>query len=377
MKIGIDAQTLLRTDAGVTYYTKGILSEVLKLDKENFYDLLLFQNPLEKQRELFGKGDNRSSRYQKLFPYKLFYKLFKLGLPVPLEVFFGTHDLYFFPDYVEYPHLTGKSVVVVHDLSFADVPHLVQPANRKFLERFVPKSLKEADHVIAVSEFTKGRIKEVYGVVEEKITVAGPAVDTNVFYPRKEKEIEAVKRKYGIESSFILFLGSLEPRKNVRSLIEAFSLLKKNKEGLNLVLAGKPTWIKNELEKQVRELKLEEKVKFLGYVEEGDRPALLSAAEAFAYPSLYEGFGMPVLEAQGCGVPVVASNFTSLPEVAGEGAILVNPKDAGELADALTKALSSPQVRKDLIRKGNKNTKRFTWNNSSRKILAVFNSLGK
>ncbi|MDP2735565.1 MAG: glycosyltransferase, partial [bacterium] len=167
MKIGIDAQVISRNQAGVTYYTRGLVEEIMRRDRKNRYDLMTLP-PLA---------------------YRFYYKLHKWGIRIPLEVFFGSHDLYFFPNYVVYPHRRGRAVVVVHDLTFERVPRWVQPANVEFLRRFVPPSVEKADHVVAVSEFTKKDLIKIYGLPGKKITVVPPAVDPQLFKPQPESRI--------------------------------------------------------------------------------------------------------------------------------------------------------------------------------------------
>ncbi len=374
MQIGVDAQTLLEQSAGITYYTRGILGELLKQDRKNYYDLFLFRLFPKKPIFEFGQGKNFSYRYQRFFPYKAFYKLHKWGINIPLETFFGPHDLYFFPNFVAYPYRTGKSVVVVPDLSFEKVPQWVAGRNVEFLKRFVPSSVSQADRVIAISEFTKKDLAETYGVPEEKIIVAYPGVDRSEFYPRPTSEVEAVRRKYGIKKPYLLYLGTLEPRKNIPAILEAYAGLKEKRD-FGLVLAGKVGWLCEEVFEKIRALGLENEVITTGYVPPEDRPLLLSGAEVFLFPSFFEGFGMPVVEAQACGTPVITSNATSLPEAAGEAAILVDPKSVEELRQALEKVLSSPRLREELRKRGVENAKRFSWSSSASKIISVFDSL--
>ena len=374
MRIAVDAQTLLEQSAGITYYTKGLIEAVLKQDQTNYYDLLLWRLFPKKPLRMFGEGRNFSYRYQRFFPYKGFYKLYKWGIPIPLETFFGSHDLYFFPNFVAYPHLKGKSVVVVHDLTFEKVPQYVDRRNVDFLKKFVPPSVAKADHVVVNCEFTKNELIDAYRVPAEKVTVAYPGVDPGVFYPRSEKEKEEVKKKYGISKPFILYLGTLEPRKNVPAVLKAYAGLP-NRRDFSLVLAGKKGWLYEEIFRTVGDLGLEEDVIFTGYVPEEDRPKLMSAAEVFVYPSFFEGFGMPVVEAQACGTPVIASNTTSLPEAVGDGGVLVDPKNISQLAEALEEVLSSGSLREKLVKKGLANARRFNWEDSGAKIVRIFNSL--
>ena len=374
MRIAVDAQTLLEQSAGITYYTKGLIEAVLKQDQTNYYDLLLWRLFPKKPLRMFGEGRNFSYRYQRFFPYKGFYKLYKWGIPIPLETFFGSHDLYFFPNFVAYPHLKGKSVVVVHDLTFEKVPQYVDRRNVDFLKKFVPPSVAKADHVVVNCEFTKNELIDAYRVPAERVTVAYPGVDPGVFYPRSEKEKEEVKKKYGIAKPFILYLGTLEPRKNVPAVLKAYASLP-NRRDFNLVLAGKKGWLYEEIFRTVGDLGLEEDVIFTGYVPEEDRPKLLSAAEVFVYPSFFEGFGMPVVEAQACGTPVIASNTTSLPEAVGDGGVLVDPKNISQLAEALEEVLSSGSLREKLVKKGLANARRFSWEASAAEVIKIFRSL--
>lgn len=401
MRIGVDAQTLLRQDAGVTYYTKGLLEEVLKQDRENHYDLLLWQLFPKPPVFMFGKGRNFSYHYQRFFPYKIFYKLHKWGINIPLEIFFparapslklwsvgdripeqsrrgeggGRYDLYFFPNFVAYPHVGGKSVVTVHDLSFEKVPQFVFKKNVDFLKKFVPPSVRSADLVVAISQNTKKDLIETYGIPEKKIAIVNPGVDPRVFYSRSEEEKVAVKGKYGIEKPFLLYLGTLEPRKNVSAIVRAYAALP-NRRDFNLVLAGKKGWFYEEVFRIVEDLGLREEVIFTGYVSDEDRPRLFSAAEVFVYPSFFEGFGMPVVEAQACGTPVVTSNTTSLPEAVGEGGIFIDPRDVSALSNAIAEIISSSSRRTELSEKGLRNARRFRWEESGRKLLKIFNHLG-
>lgn len=375
MKIGVDAQVLMEKSAGTTYYAQGILESLLKIDRENFYDLLLWRLFPKPPVFMFGREPHFSYRYQRFFPYKVFYKLFKWGMGLPLELFFGgSPDIYFFPNFVIYPHSQGKSVVVVHDLTFEKVPQYVAARNVDFLRKFVPGSCRQADHIVTISQAAKKDIVQSYNIPADKITVVYPAVNTQTFYPRASAEKEAVKKKYGIKKPFVLYLGTLEPRKNVPAVIKAYAGLK-NRKDFNLVLAGKRGWMDEEIFEQVKSLKIEDDVIFTGYVPDEDRPRLMSAAEIFVFPSFFEGFGMPVVEAQACGVPVVTSNTTSLPEAAGEGAILVDPRRIEDIKTAIEKILSSPKLQNDLKEKGFRNARRFRWDDSGKKLIKIFNNL--
>ena len=376
LKIGVGAQTLLEQSAGMTSYAFGLLSEILRQDKSNFYDFLLFRSFPKKPEYMFGMGKNFSYRYQRFFPFRLFHKLYKWEIGIPLDLFFGSHDLYFFPNFVIYPHLGGKNIVVVPDLTFEKVPQYVDRQNVEFLKKFVPPSVAKADHIVTISNYTKGDLIQTYKVPDRKITVAYPGVDPVNFRPRGLEEIAAIKRKYAIEKPFILYLGTLEPRKNIPSILKAYAGLK-NRQEYSLVLAGKKGWLYEEIFQTVRKLGIEKEVIFTGYIPDDDRPILMAAAQLFVFPSFFEGFGMPVVEAQACGTPVVTSNTTSLPEAVGEGAILVDPENTNELKEAMEKILSSPKIANQLKEKGLQNARRFNWASSARKVIEIFNRLSK
>ncbi|HEB13799.1 MAG TPA: glycosyltransferase family 1 protein, partial [candidate division WWE3 bacterium] len=261
------------------------------------------------------------------------------------------------------------------DLSFLHVPQYVTKLNEIFLRYFVSVSAKRADHLIANSEYTKQDIVDTYKVPENRVTVAYPGVDRKQFKPASKSQIAKVREAYGLEKPFILYLGTLEPRKNIVSILKAYASLE-NREDFNLVLAGKRGWMYGELFKQVGELGIEEDVVFTGFVPDEDKPALLSAAEVFVYPSFFEGFGMPVAEAQACGTPVITASVTSLPEAGGDAALYVDPYKTDELADSLRKLLGSSSLREELSAKGAKHAKKFDWTVSAEKVISVFEGLG-
>jgi glycosyltransferase involved in cell wall biosynthesis len=219
---------------------------------------------------------------------------------------------------------------------------------------------------------TKCDLIERYGTEPDKITVVYPGYDEATFQPvRDEEVIEAVKARYGIAGDYILFVGTLQPRKNLIRLVKAFADCRSPIADCRLVIAGKKGWLYQEIFRRVEELGLEKKVVFTGYVPEGDLPALLSGAHLFVFPSLYEGFGLPVLEAMACGTPVVCSNASSLPEVAGDAALMVDPLDVEGLATAMERVLSDEELRAELTERGFKQARKFSWERCARETLAV------
>lgn len=250
------------------------------------------------------------------------------------------------------------SVVTVHDLSFLHNPERFRAANRAYLRMFTRLSVKQARRVIAVSKHTKRDVMQEYGLPAEKIDVVYSGVDSH-FHRAPASEIEDFRIAHGLPERFILYLGTIEPRKNLSTLIRAYA--KVHPEGIKLVCAGGKGWMYQDVFQTVEELRLSRDVIFPGFLPEDDLPLWYSASEVFVYPSAYEGFGLPVIEALACGVPTITTNASSLPEAAGDAALMVPPDDSDALADTLAQLLASPQLQTDLALRGPRQAERFTW----------------
>jgi len=260
------------------------------------------------------------------------------------------------------------AVVTVYDLSFNLTPDRFLPAQRLYLSAFTAHSCRRARRVIAISESTKRDVVRVFGLPAEKVDVAYPGIDP-VFRPLPRAEVEAFRAHKGLPEKFILYLGTLEPRKNLLALIHAFSKLQTPNSKLQLVLAGAKGWLYNDLFRLVQDLNLTDSVFFPGYVPAEELVLWYNAASVFAYPSSYEGFGLPVAEALACGRPVVTSNVSSLPEAAGEAARLVAPHDVQALTDAIAQALSFDF---DQPARGPAHAAQFTWAETARQTVMSY-----
>jgi glycosyltransferase involved in cell wall biosynthesis len=232
-----------------------------------------------------------------------------------------------------------------------------------------------ATHILADSIATRDAIVQEYGIDAGRITVAYPGYDSDLVPVRDPDVLAAVQARYGITSPYILFLSRIQPRKNVLRLVEAFARVLSRHPDLTLLLAGPKGWLAAPIEARVRELELEARVCFTGYIAEEDKAALISGARVFAYPSLYEGFGFPALEAQACGVPLLSSNSSSLPEVIGDGGLLVDPLDEDAIAAGLLCLLDDEELRQTLIERGCANLRRFSWSQTAKVVLGVIDRL--
>lgn len=246
------------------------------------------------------------------------------------------------------------------------------------LKRWTPFSIKKAKHVLTISEFSKSEIISLYKTPAEKVTVVYPGFDRDIYHSKipKTKQLQ-IRKKYGIAGKYLLYVGTLQPRKNLSKLIEAFRKLK-NKQ-VKLVIGGKKGWLYDQIFEQVKEQKLENRIIFLGFVPGEDLPGLIKGSQAYVLPSLYEGFGMPPVEAQAVGIPVVVSRVSSLPEVVGASGIYIeDPHSVDSIKEALEKVLSlRKNEREAIIEVGKENTKRFDWNLSAAKVIEILKQAAK
>ena len=228
-----------------------------------------------------------------------------------------------------------------------------------------------ADHFLAISEFTKSEMVELWKLPEEKIDIVPCACSDTLRREEDPKRLQAVREKYQLPEQFVLFVGNSNPRKNLERLIRAFDLAKGEKGFCHqLVIAGEQGW-KFDRQKAVKDTKHPEAIRFIGFVPDEDMAALYSSASLFVFPTLYEGFGIPVLEAQVCGVPVLTSRCTSLPEVGGEGAWYVDPYSEDEIAEGIGKLLTEPELAVELVKRGRENVRRFSWEDSAKQLEEI------
>ncbi len=271
------------------------------------------------------------------------------------------------------PWLTrARSVFTLHDTAYLLFPqyHLLQ--NRLYLALMMPRFIARADALICVSEATRRDAERFYRVPPEKLHVIPEGVEPR-FHPLTDRDqLAAVRRKYNLPERFILCVSTIEPRKNLPTLLEAYAALRQQHPDVGLVLAGGQGWLYESFFQRLRALGLEEAVQLPGYVPEADLPALINCAEVFAYPSFFEGFGLPPLEAMACGVPVACSNASSLPEVAGDAALSLPAGDVRAWGKALDRLLADSTLRADLRLRGLARARTFTWTHAAQQTHAVY-----
>ena len=274
------------------------------------------------------------------------------------------------------PLIHPRTVVAVHDLGYLYFPLAHPISARLYLDLSTRWSVRAAARVIADSQATKDDLVRRYRTSPDKISVVYPGRDESLRRVNDPAAIEAVKRRYGIPGDYLLYLGTLQPRKNITRLVQAFkSQISLKSANLQLVVAGGKGWLYNDIYAKVKQLELEGQVLFPGRVAEEDKAALISGAVALLLPSLYEGFGLPVVEAMQCGTPVICSNTSSQPEVAGEAALLVDPTNIGELAQAMWRLLDDANLRQTLVERGYTQAQKFSWAACAANALSVIESV--
>lgn len=373
--IGIDATAAYEQSAGIGRYVRELIGALAAEDSITPYRL--FVAGATRNRLPPPPGPNFSWRPTRITPLWFARLWHRLQVPLPVEVFTRRVRLFHATDFTLPPVLPGTpTLLTVHDLSFVRAPETATPVLKVYLDRVVPRSVARATHILADSQATKDDLIALYGTPPDKITVLLSGVSPH-FRPVEDRAARReVRARYGIPPQpYIFSVGTVQPRKNYTRLMEALARLGPDAAEIHLVIAGGRGWLDSPIYGAVKSLGLEGRVHFTGFVEDADLPALYSDALCLAYPSLYEGFGFPVLEAFACGTPVVSSTLSSIPEVAGDAALLVDPYDVDALAAALRRLLSDPGLRAELIARGARQASQFTWGRTARHLREIYRQL--
>ena len=306
------------------------------------------------------------------------YKAVSTFIPLPYSWFFGKgSDITHFFNYIVPPFVHGKKVVTIHDMVYKAFPETMNSKTRILLNLAMNKSMKRADVVVTDSEFSRSEIIKYFPQYRDKVEVVPCGVDCDMFKPIQDRSIiEKVKANHNIKGKYFLYLGTLEPRKNLTRLVKAYEILSRRKEDCPLlVLAGGKGWLYDEIFEEVNKSGLGDKVIFTQYIPGEEICPLMNGAEAFVFPSLYEGFGMPPLEAMACGTPVIVSGSASLPEVVGDCGLIVDAYSEESIADAMGKIADNEELRKQLSEKGIIRAREFSWKKSAEKLYTIYERL--
>ncbi len=366
-KIGIYSWVIDRNKTGIGIYTYELVKQLLKF-KDNIYLIHYFKY---NDKIYHGSNEIIIKTYSKIHKIIYFFEPFIIKKYELSLIHFPTHW------YNQIPHyLFGKykKILTVHDLT-----PILFPFTHTFYDSYLWKSSfkfikNKADKIIAVSYATKNDLIKYGKIKKEKIKVIYNGYDNTVFKPMNFslEEIKKFREKYHLPENFILYVGTLEKRKNIENLIRALNVLKKKKKKYSLVILGKKGWKYENIFNLIKKYNLHEQIIFMGYVPQHDLPIFYNLAKVFVYPSLYEGFGLPPLEAMACGCPVITSNVSSIPEIVGDAGILIDPYNYIELAKRIEEVMENASLRKELIQKGLKRAKRFSWEKCAKETYEVY-----
>ncbi len=378
-KIGIDIRNIGKQRTGDEVVFFNLVKNLADIDNENEY--LLFTDitdatALQYIGVMFGIENKKNFQIVSLkSPNKFIWNLWTLPQYLKKNPVDAYHTQYITPFFVS---REIKIITHVHDVSFLAYPELIKKTDLFFLKLLIPISLKRADKIIAVSEFTKNEIVKYYKTDPQKIEVVYNAVGEDFLQnDYSGNELFEIRKKYNLPEEFILYIGTLQPRKNIPMLIRAFAGVKEKNPVIKLVLAGNRNahnFDKN-IDKEIERLKISGSIIFPGFVDEKDKSALFQLAKAFVFPSLYEGFGIPILEAMSQKIPVLASDIPVHREIAVNGALYFNPSSIDETQEKLYNILVDENLRKNLINLGNVRLDFFSWKKSAEKMLEIYSSL--
>lgn len=353
MRVVIDAHSTQGQRTGIGHYTERLIAALREVAPEHTFVPLnsAQERPMQLQRRLWWQQ-----------------------LQVPLRAHRAHPDLLHVPGFDAPLWHVAPTVLTCHDLIGALFPANLPPISRFYWSRWLPFSLRFADAIIADSHATRRDIERLTSIPPARIQVVHLAVDGR-FAPQAVEQIMACRERYHLPKRFILYVGTIEPRKGIDTLIDAFARLAPKFPALGLVIAGKKGWYWESILSKITAANLEARIHVTGYVEDGDLPALYSAAQVLAFPSRYEGFGLPLLEGMACELPVVCSTAASLPEICGDAGIQVAPDEPDALAAALESILDSPELASHLRQQGTIRAKQFTWRRTAQNTLDVYTAL--
>lgn len=364
MRIGINCRSFLKKQyAGIGRYAYHLVKCLSEIDQKNEYLLYAQKKFFDAKRKIPQiKAKNFSVRIDR----------FNQGIEKTL----GKIDIYHAPSPEFLNIKNAKTVVSVHDIIFRTYPQGHTQKTRETLEKQLKEIVERASRIICCSQSTINDIKKHYGLGEEKIRLIYPGVDRDIFYPLEDKDNQSARafiKSKGVEGQYLLFIGTIEPRKNLHNLLRAYVNLKKRKrfEG-HLVVIGMKGWLVDGLEAFIEELGVEKEVILLGYTSNRELRYFYNLAEVFVFPSFYEGFGFPLLEAFSCGAAVVTSNVSSCPEIASDAALTVAPDRPEEIADAIEQIIHNQDLKKNLQQKAFKRALDFSFINTAKRTIKVY-----
>lgn len=387
MRIAIDYTTGVWPGAGVARYTRALVQALLTVDPQNEYILFYGGHDVPRHTPEYAGLCTLLSRYRNVHVREIPLGARLLGIlwnrlrvPLPADRVVGGADVVHAPDFVLPPLARARSVVTIHDLSFLVVPEASDPGNRAYLSHQVPRAARRASLVVAVSEATRRDVIERLGIAPGRVVTVPNGVDPHfrsLSYDEITPLAPALRARLGLPPRFLLHVGTIEPRKNLVRLIHAYARLVAHGRDAehDLVLAGRPGWMYESVYQAAAHSGLARRIHFLNYVPERDLPMLYNLATVFVYPSLYEGFGLPVIEAMACGTPVLTARTPALVEISGTAAMLIDPRAEETITAALELLLENPAMLAHLHTVGLQQAARYPWTASANQMIGVYERL--
>ncbi|MBI5300725.1 MAG: glycosyltransferase family 4 protein [Chloroflexi bacterium] len=371
MQITLDLSPVVHRKAGLGRYAAALAERLVTQDQSNAYTAFAHGGFEDATLPPALRALPRATIPLDVRPFRMGVWLAH-ALDIGMDRWFPRADVFHATEHLLPRFKNIKTVFTLHDLIFQFFPEYHLPLNRWFLTNAMPHFLRRADAIIAVSECTKRDAIRFYNLPPEKITVIHEAADPALRPVDDPALIANVCARYADNQPFLLFVSTIEPRKNIRAIVDALRVLREHGITHRLLIVGRKGWLYQPTFDHVSQTGMENAVLFLDFVPDADLRALYAACDTFVFPSLYEGFGLPPLEAMACGAPVIASNTSSLPEVLGDAALFVNPREVGEIANAIERVICDPALRDELRAKGFAQAARFSWERAARETLAVY-----
>lgn len=364
MRVALELQSCCGNRSGIGTYTYELARRLKNGDGLEFSGNV-FDFPLRRSNLDFVKDIHMPVHIQRSMPYGVYRRIWGF-VPLPYGMMFPPADVNVFFNFIVPPRVRGRCIAAVYDMTYLRYPETMKESNLRNLEKNMVRSLERSDGIITISEFSKREICDLLGVPKEKIHVVYCAASL----PQRQSPQEQVRARFGIRGPYLLYVGTVEPRKNLRRLLRAYRRLKREEHiPHQLVCVGANGWNSREIYQEAEEFQGSGDVVFTGYVSAEDKAALYAGSDAFVFPSLYEGFGMPPLEAMHLGCPVVCANAASLPEIVGQAAELVDPLDDADIARGIRRLLSDREYAQSLAETGRRQAQRFSWERSAEKFV--------
>lgn len=371
IKVALELQPCVKQRSGIGVYTYEISKRLKNSNDITYYGNILDFADLHRSKEELAELSYKIN-LNKSISYSIYRRIWDF-LPFSYNTFFkDKSDIYHFFNYIVPPNINGIVITTIHDLAYIDYPETLDPKNLKRISNSIEYSVKRSKFIVTISKYSKQRILDNFDIDENSIKIINPSFEKlNSFI-----DFNIIKNKFNISSSYILYVGNIEPRKNIVRLIESFYHLKKqNLINQALVIVGGNGWLYKDVFKKVLSLNLQNDIIFTGFVSKEEKASLYKNADLFLFPSLYEGFGIPILEAMSLGTPVVCSNTSSMPEVGGNAAFYVNPLSVEDISAGILKVLSDSSLQKDMIDEGYRQIKKFSWDESAKKLEKLYLSI--